>query len=167
MVDLRKDILLPVARRIRKRCDSLRAVERFKRSGIEAWFKVEVAAALGNKVRRLHNKGPDLEMKDGMMVELKGATDLNIPYLIKDGLRNRNTPCLFLGCTRLKPPLDPLFHNVSTIGIKVITRGDKYWVIGIIKRKREYRGKIPNKSADGLQPPLTSIVEAVEKVLGT
>ena len=41
--------------------------------GIEGWFKVEVVAALGDRVQRLCNKGPDLELGDDnstVMVEL-------------------------------------------------------------------------------------------------
>ncbi|MEK7711211.1 MAG: hypothetical protein AAB341_04870 [Planctomycetota bacterium] len=74
-LDLVRDVFEPVALRIESRRDSLKGLHRLpsKNMGIEGWFKVEVVAALGDRVQRLCNKGPDLELGDDnstVMVEL-------------------------------------------------------------------------------------------------
>ena len=91
-MDLERDVFLPVAKRLRARADSLREMRRFPRSGIEGWLKVEVVAALGEKVAALQNEGPDILLSTGDKVELKAATDLNPQYL-RDGSTKYNTPC--------------------------------------------------------------------------
>ncbi len=76
-MDLKRCLYLPVAKRLRERADSLRQMRRFPRSGIEGWLKVEVVAALGEKVTTLQNKGPDICLSTGERVELKAATNLD------------------------------------------------------------------------------------------
>jgi len=64
-IDLRTEVFLPVVARVKERAESLGNVKRFPRTGIEGWFKVEIVAVLGKKVRSLRNKGPDLVIEDG------------------------------------------------------------------------------------------------------
>ncbi len=132
-MDLKTDILIPVAKRIRERADSLRVVKRFPRSGIEGWLKVEAVAALGDKVKKLQNKGPDLVLQDDLTLELKGATDLN-PSWIKGGALKYNAPCLFLGDGRQPERIAALRADgtIELIGYEVFSDGNSEWVVGII-----------------------------------
>ena len=81
-LDLKHDIFMPVVARMVDRNDSLRNIKRFPKSGIEGWFKVEIVAALGNKVTSVNNKGPDLTLEDGTYVEIKAATNFERNYCI-------------------------------------------------------------------------------------
>jgi hypothetical protein len=76
-LDLRQDIFQPVVARVAKRQDSLADIMRFSYSGIEGWFKVEIVAALGDKVHKLQNKRADLKLWDGTEVEIKAATNFS------------------------------------------------------------------------------------------
>ena len=66
-MNLKKDILEPVAKRIKDRAESLRGVKLFAqyhktKIGIEGWLKVETVAALSEQVKlsRIMNKSMDL-----------------------------------------------------------------------------------------------------------
>ena len=126
------DIVKLVARRVRSRIDSLDSVYRFKRSGIEAWFKVEVAAALGKTVSSLNNKGPDLNLADGQQIELKAATDFNPSYFCEGALKY-NVPCLFLGDGGTKQRINRLksMHKIRLVSFKLL-HGVNTWAIGCI-----------------------------------
>jgi hypothetical protein len=125
-------ILSRIASKVRERVDSLDHVFRFKRSGIEAWFKVEVVAALGDLVVSLNNKGPDLTLSNGMMIELKGATDFNPSYL-RDGALKDKVPCLFLGNGEEERNVNRLksMTSIHVVGLEFI-KGHYKWVVGCI-----------------------------------
>ena len=125
-------ILSRISSKVRERADSLDHIFRFKRSGIEAWFKVEVVAALGDLVVSLNNKGPDLTLSNGMMIELKGATDFNPSYL-RDGALKDKVPCLFLGNGEEVKNINRLkaMTSIRVIGLEFI-KGHYQWVVGCI-----------------------------------
>ena len=131
-MNLKDDIFAPVARRVESRADSLRGLKRFQRTGFEAWLKVEVQAALGDKVVRLMNNGPDLVLTSGERAELKAATDLNVSYL-SQGATKDHVPCLFLGdgsdMSRMARFAD---HGVEVIAQHRLSDGSENWVIGLI-----------------------------------
>lgn len=131
-MDLKRDLFLPVATRVRDRADSLREIRRFARSGIEGWFKVEVVPSLGDRVQALQNKGPDLLLSTGDQVELKAATDLNPPYL-RDGAVKYGTPCLFLGDARDPARIGQLSDSgVRLVAYEVFSDGANAWVVGLL-----------------------------------
>ena len=82
------------------RAGDLLEVKRFLRTGIEAWLKVQVVAALGERVRKLCNEGPDLLLDDGTdagtRLELKAGTNFDRGYFLQP-LTKYGAPCLFLG----------------------------------------------------------------------
>jgi len=131
-IDLRNDVFLPVLAQMRERAESLRNIKRFPRTGIEAWFKVEIVAVLGNKVKALRNKGPDLEFEDGTKVELKAATDFNKSYFILEPIRKYGVPCLFLGDGTGLPEFTPASSDdFEVVGWEVFSDGE--WIIGLVK----------------------------------
>ncbi|OQY11988.1 MAG: hypothetical protein B6I30_05730 [Desulfobacteraceae bacterium 4572_187] len=98
-IDLKSDVFEPVKDRIIGRRNSLASIKRFPNTGIEGWLKVEVVAALGNKmapVKSLKNKGPDIILEDGTEIELKAATNFQKGFFV-GAIRKYGTPCLFLG----------------------------------------------------------------------
>ena len=133
-MDLKKIIFHPVAAKIRGKADSLKEIKRFPKTGIEGWLKVEVVAALGKKIIALKNQGPDLILKNGLQIELKAATDLNLAY-IRDGALKYRCPCLFL-CDGNDPNRieaigkDP---QIRFIAHEIFSDGENKWVIGIIE----------------------------------
>lgn len=131
-MDLKSDFFLPVAKRIRERADSLREIQRFPRSGIEAWLKVEAVAALGRKVKAIKNRGPDLVMHSGERIELKAATDLNVSDLRKGAIRY-NTPCLILGDGHNSARIGRLSGNgIRLAECEVFSDGSHQWVLGLL-----------------------------------
>ena len=140
LADLKRDVFQPVAKRLRERADSLQQVARLFREernniGIEGWLKVEVAAALGEKVARLHSGrcgGPDVSLVTGDKIELKAATDLNLVY-IREGCTKYGVPCMFLGDGRdaaRKLAIPP--SGTVLIAYEIFTDGSNDWVIGMI-----------------------------------
>jgi hypothetical protein len=127
-------ILTAVATSVGERMAPLKQVEKYKNSGIEAWFKVEVFHALKDTdpVLRPQNKGPDLALNDGLEIELKGATDFNIKGWFVPGLKY-GTPCLFLGWTEV-PSKHVRELTVSsqfeTVGITCLCNSG--WHVGMI-----------------------------------
>ena len=132
-MDLKKDIFDPVAERIRQKADSLRNIKRFPRAGIESWFKVEIVAVLGNRVRQVRNKGPDILFDDGTEVEIKGATDFHKGFFV-DPVRKYKCPCLFLGDGKnpdiLKKNADKW---IEIVGYEIFSDGEGDWLIGLVK----------------------------------
>ena len=132
-MDIKTEVFDPVARRIIGRSDSLRVAKKFLRSGIEAWLKVEAAAALDDKIVALQNRGPDLLLKGNLQIELKAATDLNPSWIIKEGALKYNCPCLFLGDGQQRR-IDRLGadERVTLLVHKVFSDGENPWIIGIV-----------------------------------
>jgi hypothetical protein len=139
-MDLIQDIFKPVVVRIRSKSESLTKskIKRFPKTGIEGWFKVEVVAALGEKVIKLQNRGPDLILENGLEkqleIELKAATDLN-PQYIRNGALNYSCLCLFIGDGDDTVSLEKLRQDPS---IKIVDSdlffdGETNWIVGIIK----------------------------------
>jgi hypothetical protein len=134
-MDLIKDIFKPVVVRICNKLESLAKsrIKRFPKTGIEGWFKVEVVAALSEKVIKLQNRGPDLILENGLEIELKAATDLN--PAIRDGALNYSCHCLFLGngddASRIeKLKQDP---SIKIVDYDLFSDGESKWIVGIIK----------------------------------
>ena len=126
------DILSAVKDKVHHRVDSLDSVFRFKRSCIEAWFKVEVVAALGEQVTSLNNRGPDMTLTDGLHIELKAATDFN-PSYYRDGALKDGVPCLFLGNGENEKNMNRLksMKRIRVIGLHCFS-GLHTWAIGCI-----------------------------------
>jgi hypothetical protein len=131
---LKEDIFHPIAVRIQVKADSLKEIKRFLRTGIEGWFKVEVVAALGKKIKKLKNKGPDLIIENDLKIELKAATDLNLAY-IRDGALKYRCPCLFLGDGNDPSRIEAIEKDpqIRFIGHEIFSDGENKWVIGIIE----------------------------------
>jgi len=118
-----KRILEAVAKRVQERVDSLDPVFNFN-TGIEGWFKVECVCGLerqGEKVERLQNKGPDLLLKGGLQIELKGASNFSPTYLQSGALKD-DVPCLFLGSGENRNNIEKLRADpqIHVIDIKII-----------------------------------------------
>ena len=135
IMDLEKDIFNPVAARIRQRADSLINIKRFPGTGIEGWLKVEVVAVLGQRVRRLQNKGPDLLLDDYTEIEIKAATDFNKVYFF-DPIRKYGCPCLFLGDGK-NPKLltEDVSEEFELVAYEIISDGVNNWMLGLVKPK--------------------------------
>ena len=131
---LKKVIFHPVAARIRGKANSLKEIKRFSKTGIEGWLKVEAVAALGKKIIALKNRGPDLLLENGLKIELKGATDLNLTY-IRDGALKYRCPCLFLGDGNDPSRIDAIKKDsqIRFIEHEIFSDGENKWVIGIIE----------------------------------
>jgi hypothetical protein len=152
-LDLRSVVFAPVLEQMTRRAGDLRNVKKFPRTGIEAWLKVQVVAALGKRVRKLCAKGPDLLLDDGSDVgtplELKAATDFNRAYFLEP-LKKYGVPCLFLGDgTRHKrfPASD--HDDFEVIGYEVFSDGEEQWVVGLVS---------PRRSQDHPLLPLSKII---------
>jgi hypothetical protein len=122
---------------MKERAESLGNVKRFPRAGIEGWFKVEIVAALGKKVKALQNKGPDLVIEDGtqsgMKLELKAATNFDMAWFLGP-IRKYSTPCLFLGAgegrTGLKASGSDDFEVVASEVFLDGLGGE--WLVGLV-----------------------------------
>jgi hypothetical protein len=132
-LDVKSEIFEPVVERIVARRDSLIHIKRFSRTGIEGWFKVEVVAALGNMVKALQNKGPDLLLEDGTQIELKAATDFHKKFFV-DPIRKYSAPSLFLGDgtkpTKLTDCAEP---DIDIVGFRVFSDGRNNWLLGLVR----------------------------------
>ena len=137
--ELLVDMLSCVASRVRNRVDSLDAVFRFKRSGIEGWFKVELAYVLGDCIVSLNNKGPDITLSDGTKIEIKAATDFDASYLCGGALKDK-VPCLFLGSGENERSVCRLksMTSVQVVGLEYI-EGKHRWIIGCIVPANPYQ----------------------------
>ena len=133
-VNLRQAVFRPVATRVRARADSLTNIMRFANSGIEGWFKVEIVAALGDKVEKVQNKGADLRLTDGTCIEIKAATNFSKAWCITDPIRKYGGPVMFLAGggdpEKLQRAKDNSFEIVGCEGFSV---GAHHWLIGMVK----------------------------------
>jgi len=133
-LDLRQDVFDPVVARVTKRADSLDKIMRFANSGMEGWFKVEIAAALGDKVDRLQNVGADLKLQDGTEIEIKAATNFSKYWCITYPLKKYRQPVLFLaggaGPEELQKARDDSFDIVACEGFSA---GPHRWLIGMVR----------------------------------
>lgn len=127
-----EQVLRPVAERMRERADSLSEMPRFEKAGLEGWFRVEIVAILKEKVAAIRNKGPDLILDDGTELELKGATDFNVPY-IRSGVTRDNCLCLFLADGSDSSRIDKVANErIRLIGHETVSLDGHTWVIGLI-----------------------------------
>lgn len=139
-LDLRSVVFTPVLAQMKKRAGSLRNVKRFPRTGIEGWFKVEVVTALGERVRKLCNKGADLLLDDGTDagtgLELKAATDFNRGYFLEP-LKKYGVPCLFLGDGSKYQRFSTSDHeDFEVIGYEVFSDGAGQWALGLVSPRQ-------------------------------
>ena len=137
--NVKNEIFPLVVEWIKKRKESLVNVDanKFPRTGIEGWFKVETVAALANSkhaVKKLQNRGPDLILESGIEIELKGATDFNISGLRKETIKH-NTFLMFLqnGTDNNKIRKFDSYSDVELLCYDYFSDGKNEWVIGIIK----------------------------------
>jgi hypothetical protein len=131
--ELSLKVFAPVAERVIQRKDSLESLQRFPKSGIEGWLKVEAVVALGGLVCKLHNRGPDIELTDGTLIELKAATDLNSQY-IRKGV-SKCPSCLFLGDGRNRDELARLDGSgINVVAHRLFYIGESKWVIGLLQQ---------------------------------
>lgn len=137
---LREKVFAPVAERVKDRRDSLSGVARFLNSGIEGWLKVEAARALGDRVKKFCNTGPDLQLADDFFIELKGATNCS-SYWILGGLKYgaqsqyRRVACLFLGDgggALISACVKELHRRSSVVAHETFSAGTGEWIIGLI-----------------------------------
>jgi len=136
-LDLKQDVFMPVVARMVERSYSLRNIKRFPRSGIEGWFKVEIIAALGNRVKSVNNKGPDLTLEDGTHVEIKAATNFERNYCIGP-VEKYGCPSLFLadGTDPTKLTAKPTV-GFEIVGLEVVSDGSSDWVVGMVKPRNQ------------------------------
>jgi hypothetical protein len=139
-LDLRSVVFAPVLARMKKRAGDLRNVKWFPRTGIEAWLKVQVVAALGERVRKLCNEGLDLLLDDGTDagtgLELKAATDFNRAYFLEP-LTKYGIPCLFLGDGSRHERFPTSDHDdFEVIGYEVFSDGEGQWVVGLVNPRQ-------------------------------
>jgi hypothetical protein len=151
-LDLVRDVFEPVAQRVESRRDSLTELHRFNARqvgsgiGLEAWFKVEVVKALGKLVKRICNKGPDLELADDdltVMIELKASTDLNTSLKKGSGSPGEAVTkychmpnfagCLFLGDGSEDSKINQLSKDgVELLASQKIHDGVGTWIVGLL-----------------------------------
>jgi hypothetical protein len=133
-MDLFEDILNPVISRILDKRDSLKAIKRFESAGIEGWLRVEIAAALKDKLAALKSRGPMLLMTDNTEVELKAGIDFNPAYFIEGSLKY-NCPCIFLGDAGDTKQIARLTSSsgIKIVGYKMFNDGASDWIIGMIQ----------------------------------
>jgi len=134
-LDLKQDVFESVVARLRTLGDSLRRMMRFPNSGIEGWFKVEIVAALGDKVTSVNNVGPDLTLEGGTRIEIKAATtNFGKSWCVTTPLRKYGEPVLFLAGganpAKLTRGEDDPFEIV---GLEVVSDGANDWLLGMVK----------------------------------
>ena len=139
-MDLVEDILNPIISRILDRRDSLKNIKRFEKTDIEGWLKVEVVAALKNKVAELKNRGPGLLLEDNTEITLKAGTDFDPVYYIEGSLKY-NCPCIFLADADNHKRIAELTSNsgIKIVGYKMFNDGVSDWIIGMIRPIRGNR----------------------------
>jgi hypothetical protein len=166
-LDLRSVVFDPVLERMKMRADSLRNVKRFKRTGIEGWFKVEVVATIGARVLAVCNNGPDLLLSDGIGLELKAATDFNRGYFLEP-LKKYRAPCLFLGDGSRHKSFPTSDHDdFEVIAYEVLSDGAGQWAVGLVSpgRSQDQPRLHPGLAATvfGESPPGPDVVQGVLK----
>jgi hypothetical protein len=83
-----KSIFQQIASRLESRRDSLSEIKKLENSsngskgmGIEGWLQVEAVKALGEKIKKVQNRGPDLIIDDNgkkFDIELKGMSNFSV-----------------------------------------------------------------------------------------
>lgn len=115
---------------------------KFLVSGIEGWLKVETARQIFDLIDGFQNTGPDIRLKNGAFIELKGATNCS-PYWVLSGLKYEcpHLACLFLGSHKSIATRIPLLEVKSRIvGHKRFFAGDDSgdeWIAGLIVKKTQ------------------------------
>ena len=121
------------------RAGDLLEVKRFPRTGIEAWLKVQVVAALGERVRKLSNEGPDLLLDDGTAgtrLEFKAGTNFDRGYFLQP-LTKYGAPCLFVGDGTRHESLRRGNHDdFEVIGYEFFSDGATQWVVGLVSPRQ-------------------------------
>ncbi len=160
------DVFELVAARVESRRDSLRDFLSWfygpnvpKTAGLEGWFTVQAILVLGDRVKTMNlNKGPDLVLRDDnstVMLELKGAADLNPSYL-RDGATKYCVPkyptfagCLFLGDGSDDSRIKKLSEgDVQLLERRTFQDGERTWIVGLLtSTTRRGRG------AQAFKPP--------------
>ena len=135
---LKQEVFDLIAERVKDRRDSLLHIARFPRLGIEGWLKVEAVRALSDRVEKILNTGPDLQLADGVFIELKGATDCNPSYILgglifKTEPRYRRLACLFLGSgNSISTCMAKLELGSRVLAYERFSAGTHEWVVGLI-----------------------------------
>jgi hypothetical protein len=136
---LKEKIFDPVAKRVMDGADSLLHLAKFPRSGIEGWLKVEAVRALADLVRKLQNKGPDLQLIEDFFVELKGATECNQVGILdvlkkyQADPRYRRLACLFIGSGSNIPRCINYWNaNARVLAYERFSVGTDDWIVGLI-----------------------------------
>lgn len=141
-MNIKSEIFVSMCDRIDQQKDSLPAARRIKFGGIEAWFKVEVLTALGQKVKHVSNRGPDLELQGNIFLELKASTNYRAAWITSSLLRQiadpkwRSCYCLFLAegsnsDTKIKKLIEK--YRVQVLDYCVINDGFGDWLIGLVE----------------------------------
>jgi hypothetical protein len=86
-----------------------------KTAGFEGWLKVEVIAALGNKIREIRNRGADLLLEGGLEIELKAVGNLAYSWIIKEGVIRYKAHAYFSEMGRIEKKLKTL--NLTSIDL--------------------------------------------------
>ena len=143
-LNLKKEVFQPVVERIKGRSESLKPLKGLGRIGLEGWFKVEIIAALRDKVitppqrdlsgRRIHQ--PDLLLKGNQPIELKAVNCKFEEGWVKDGMKYGH-PCLFLYRVEDKTMLTNQIsllkrENIRNVGCDFFD-AEGTWVIGMVK----------------------------------
>lgn len=135
---LKEKVFGPVAGRVKEKRDSLSRLTRFRSSGIEGWLKVEVTWALGDRVKKFLNNGPDLQLADNLFIELKGATNCNTSYILgglkyATQLQYRRLACLFLGsASDISACVRRLELGSRVVAYEKFSVGTDEWIVGLI-----------------------------------
>ena len=135
-LDLNQDVFQPVLKRVIDRRESLRSVRRFSNVGIEGWFKVEIVAALGDKVISIKNDGPDLILEDKTEIEIKAATSFAKSWCVVDPLQKYGTPVLFLADGANPENLTSGKNDdFEIVAHEIFSDGMNDWRLGMVKPK--------------------------------
>lgn len=134
--ELRRTVFQPLVLHLRAQANSLQAIRRFRGGGIEGWFKVEVVAALVDRVESIRNKGADLILKDATEIELKAGCGLDAAHIRKGALKY-GVPCLFLGYGGNLDLLDN--EQVTLLAHAHLCDGHDNWTVGLIKPRHTDR----------------------------
>jgi hypothetical protein len=96
---------------------------------------VEVVAAIGDIVRSIQNKGPDIVLIDGTQVELKAATNFDKRYFL-DPINKYGCASLFLGDGSNNALTAFDGDGIEIVGCEFFNDGKNgRWVLGLMKPK--------------------------------
>ena len=139
-----KKIFQQIARRIEKRKDSLTTIKKLEKNsttkgmGIEGWLKVETAKALGDKIKKIQNRGPDIILEDNgtiFEIELKGMSN----FSITENSLNKNPQAdiyLYLcGCDTNKWKELLKFKTWKLVDKRIFNDGVGEWILFMVKHE--------------------------------